>query len=196
MMSRPPQRPIKRPAPQRSGLGGNVVPVHPGPETAVGTAEMDEMMRQFDAALQEQNDPALDRDMREMLRQQFAEALNHQGAVASLPDRGVWMDAVHALQTSGEIDEEEVNQLIRQINHALEPLQRRESQLAIEFSRRLQSEGQDEALAWFRKESQKDTDDGSAAPGAGPAVDPPPLLRTEVVNSRSRRLRGPPDRSR
>jgi hypothetical protein len=167
-------------------------------QAASGDPGMDELMRQFDAALQEmQSDPALDPATRDMLHQQFAQALSDmgtvEGAVADIPDRAMWMDAVQALQASGEVSESEVNDLIRQINQALQPLQRRESQLAIEFSRRLQTEGQDKALAWFRKESKGLADAPKAEAASG--IAPPEKtrrLRTEVVNSRSRHLRGPP----
>lgn len=159
---------------------------------------MDELMQQFDAALQElQDDPSLDRDTRELLRQQFAQALSDVGTgenePAGIPDRAVWMDAVQALQASGDISGSEANDVIRQINHALQPLQRRESQLAIEFSRRLQSEGEEKALAWFREESKHDKDVPVAGGGSRPASPgKSPPLRNEAVNSRSHRLRGPP----
>lgn len=159
---------------------------------------MDELRQQFDAALQDlQNDPALDPAMRETLRQQFAQAMKDvasgESTLAALPDRAMWMDAVQALQASGAVGESEVNELIRQVNQALQPLQRRESQLAIEFSRRIQTEGQEKALAWFREETGKasaeSTKDATPPP---PHSDGSPLLRSEVVNSRSRHLRGPP----
>jgi len=201
MTSRTPKRPAPRPALQRPTMLGSASPASAHaqvPAASGGAPDMTELMQQFDAALQDlQNDPSLDRDTREQLRQQFAQALSDVGTgenvPAGIPDRAVWMDAVQALQASGAVKESEANDLIRQINHALEPLQRRESQLAIEFSRRLQTEGQDKALAWFRKESK----DAADAPRAEPASRPVPSdksrpLRTEVVNSRSRRLRGPP----
>lgn len=173
---------------------------HASPEraqAASGDPGMDELMRQFDAALQEmQSDPALDPATREMLHQQFAQALSDmgtvEGAVADIPDRAMWMDAVQALQASGEVSEGEVNDLIRQINQALQPLQRRESQLAIEFSRRLQTEGQEKALAWFRKESKGLSDVPKAEASRIAPLEKTRPLRTEVVNSRSRHLRGPP----
>jgi hypothetical protein len=173
---------------------------HASPEqaqAASGDPGMDELMRQFETALQEmQNDPSLDRDTREFLRQQFAQTLSDVGSgenePAGIPDRAVWMDAVQALQASGAVKESEVNDLIRQINQALQPLQRRESQLAIEFSRRLQTDGQDEALAWFRKESQQSDNAADAEPSSSFVSPESRPLRAEVVNSRSRRLRGPP----
>lgn len=198
MTQRPPQRPAPRPALQRPTMLDGTS--HASPEraqAASGDPGMDELMRQFDAALQEmQSDPALDPATREMLHQQFAQALSDmgtvEGAVADIPDRAMWMDAVQALQASGEVSEGEVNDLIRQINQALQPLQRRESQLAIEFSRRLQTEGQEKALAWFRKESKGLSDVPKAEASRIAPLEKTRPLRTEVVNSRSRHLRGPP----
>lgn len=198
MTQRPPQRPAPRPALQRPAMLDGTS--HASPEraqAASGDPGMDELMRQFDAALQEmQSDPALDPATREMLHQQFAQALSDmgtvEGAVADIPDRAMWMDAVQALQASGEVSESEVNDLIRQINQALQPLQRRESQLAIEFSRRLQTEGQERALAWFRKESKGLSDVPKAEASRIAPLEKTRPLRTEVVNSRSRHLRGPP----
>lgn len=160
-------------------------------------AGMDDFLRQLDAALQE--DPSLDRDARDALMQQFEDAMSVDGnngggaSLAALADRSLWMDAVQSLQSSGAMGENEANDLIRQINQALQPLQRRESQLAIEFSRRLQTEGEEKALAWFRREAAALSNGGGAERTSvpTPSADVSPL-RSEVVNSRSRRLRGPP----
>lgn len=159
-------------------------------------AGMDDFLRQLDSALRE--DPSLDRDARDALMQQFEDAMGGANngdagaSIAALADRSLWMDAVQSLQSSGAMGENEANDLIRQINQALQPLQRRESQLAIEFSRRLQTDGEEKALAWFRKEAAALNNDTTAEPvSARPSADVSPL-RSEVVNSRSRRLRGPP----
>lgn len=136
-------------------------------------------------------DASLDDDMRALLRQQFELAVDAGVDAAVAPDRSVWMDAVQALQASGELAEDDVNGVIRQINAAMEPLQRRESRLALEFSRRLATDGEESALAWFRSQSRQAE---QAAAGDVPAVSGEVVrpLRGEVVNSRSRRLRGPP----
>lgn len=200
MSQRPPQRPNPRAALQRPAMLGATGPAaSPAQATAaLDDAGINDLMQQFNAALQElQDDPSLDPATRETLQQQFAQALgdmgNVEGAAAGIPDRAMWMDAIQALQASGEVSEDEVNDLIRMINQALQPLQRRESQLAIEFSRRLQTDGEEKALAWFRQSSKEVPQaaavaQGSTAPSRG-ASNP---LRSEVVNSRSRRLRGPP----
>lgn len=159
---------------------------------AAGNAGMDEFLRQLDATLQE--DPSLDRDARDALMQQFEEAMGstHGASAAAFADRSVWMEAVQALQSSGAMGENEANDLIRQINQALQPLQRRESQLAIEFSRRLQTEGEEKALAWFRKEAAALTINATGTERSAPPPADVSPIRSEVVNSRSRRLRGPP----
>lgn len=158
-------------------------------------AGMDDFLRQLDTALRE--DPSLDRDARDALMQQFEGAMSSGNggvpSIAALADRSLWVDAVQSLQSSGAMGESEANDLIRQINQALQPLQRRESQLAIEFSRRLQADGEEKALAWFRKEAAalNNSPETERAASARPSADVSPL-RSEVVNSRSRRLRGPP----
>lgn len=158
-------------------------------------AGMDDFLRQLDTALRD--DPSLDRDARDALMQQFEDAMGatngHAPSIAALADRSLWTDAVQSLQSSGAMGEAEANDLIRQINQALQPLQRRESQLAIEFSRRLQTDGEEKALAWFRKEAAalNNAPEGERAASTRPSADVSPL-RSETIHSRSRRLRGPP----
>lgn len=173
-------------------------PAAPSIAAAAGAdlkAGMDDFLRQLDSALRE--DPSLDRDARDALMQQFEGAMSatNGGApsIAALADRSLWVDAVQSLQSSGAMSESEANDLIRQINQALQPLQRRESQLAIEFSRRLQTEGEEKALAWFRKEaaSLNNAPDAERAASTRPSAEVSPL-RSETIHSRSRRLRGPP----
>lgn len=156
------------------------------------------MQQEFDSALDElAGDASLDQDTRNALRAQFVDAMaaieSNSISAAGVPDRAMWMDAVQSLQESGQLDPGEVDGLIRQINQALAPLQRRESQLAMEFSRRLETDGEDAALAWFRDASDASRDAASARV-AVPAThaDNVAVLRTDVTSSRSRRLRGPP----
>jgi hypothetical protein len=156
-------------------------------------AGLKDFLQQLESSLQD--DPTLDRDSRDALMRQLEDSMGDAGAnaapLATVADRAVWMDAMQALQASGAIDENDANDVIRQINQALQPLQRRESQLAIEFSRRLQTEGEEKALAWFRKEAAILADDAQTERSPLPPAEVAPL-RSDVVNSRSRRLRGPP----
>lgn len=196
MALRPPPR---RPASQVSALRPGMlavpgIPTQPAAEdVAADTRQL--LQQQFQDVLQE--DLGLDRETLELLKVQFGHALEEvqaqQDAHPGIPDRAQWMDAMQALQASGQVSESEVNDLIRQINQALQPLQRRESQLAIEFSRRIGTDGQEKALEWFRQESARaQSSEAEPAASAEAPADVSPLLRSDVVNSRSRRLRGPP----
>lgn len=159
---------------------------------------MEELLQHFESALQDmQQDPSLDAETCDLLRQQFVQTLGDlnsiEGTAAEIPGHAMWIDALQALQAGGDISESEANDVIRQVNHALQPLQRRESQIAIEFSRRLQSEGEGKALAWFHEEQQRAKDAEAAEVAVKPALgETSSPLRNEVVNSRSHRLRGPP----
>ena len=156
-----------------------------------------QLLREFMSVLQE--DPAIDRETRELLQQHFSQALNDAESASEpateIPDSAMWMDAVRMLQAEGAVAENEADELIRQLSQAIQPLQQRESRLAIEFSRRIQDEGHEKALAWFRREASSTSDETKLSASSSqlpPLGDTKPSLRTEVVNSRSRRLRGPP----
>lgn len=161
-------------------------------------AMMAQLMGEFEAVLA--SNPAIDREAREQIQADFSRALEDareaaSGATASLPDRASWSDTVQALQGSGAIGDEEANELIRTFDASLQPLERRESRVALEFARILATEGEEKALAWFRSQAA-----GAAGAGTGAAASTAPrdgageALRAEVVSSRSRRLRGPPRR--
>lgn len=157
----------------------------------------DRLLRDLDAVLR--NEPGIDDEVRQLLQGQFAEALEtaeaNSGAAASVPARADWLDAIEALRQSGLVGDNDVNELVRQIDTALAPLQRRESKLAVEFSRRIQEEGQERALAWFREASQALDGEGAADGAANPSgFAAMPASGSEVIHSRSRRLRGPPVR--
>ncbi|MCD9032386.1 hypothetical protein LDO32_11685 [Luteimonas sp. Y-2-2-4F] len=159
-------------------------------------AGVEALLGQFAAALDE--DASLDAETKEFLKHQFGAALEDTTPAASaleqLGNRTLWVDAVQALQDSGALAEREANDLVRQLEGALAPLQRRESRLALEFSRRMQSEGEEQALSWFREQLQRgESAEADAASSTGiRAPDLAPQLRTDMTQSRSRRLRGPP----
>lgn len=194
-LRRPPRTGNPQPALQQPFvMGGAAVPFAAAAEADV-KAGMKDFLQQLESALGD--DPHLDRESRDALMRQFEEAMAESDGqavpIATVADRGVWMEALQALQASGAIDERDTNDLIRQINQALQPLQRQESQLAIEFSRRLQTEGEEKALAWFRiKAAALAQNDGGEERSPLPATAEVSPLRSETVNSRSRRLRGPP----
>ena len=87
------------------------------------------------------------------------------------------------------LSEDERNALVRQLDAAIDPLQQPDAQVAMEFARRVQRDGETKALEWLREQRA-----ASAADAVDPAKSKAPLLpgRESITRSRSRRLRGPP----
>lgn len=107
-------------------------------------------------------------------------------------DVNAWREAVGALQADGSVDEDSANRLIRELTRALQPLHQRESRMAIEFSRRMDRDGEESAVAWLCSQTgdqEGDADVAGTASSSGSEASP---LRSEVIHSKSRRLRGPP----
>lgn len=203
MVRRPPIR--TRPAPRSEAPGTLAVAepaaagaASPAPDGAVSMESllkeaMQELEQQFQAVLQD--DASLDVETREQFGQLFQQALEDAAASPDLdaePDSAEWVGAVEALRQGGGVADDEANQLIRRINDALAPLQRKESRLAMEFSRRLAADGQEKALAWLR--DAREAEQRASKEAVELPRDNHPSLQDEVVNSRSRRLRGPPRR--
>ncbi len=67
-------------------------------------------------------------------------------------DRNAWRNTVESLQQSSGMSDDEAAQLIRSLNNALDAFESRESQLVLEFTRRIESEGEAAALAWYRNQ--------------------------------------------
>lgn len=203
MALRPPRRPTPTRRPRTEGVqvpGALARGATSSPEPMKALAEandgMHDLIAQFTSALDE--DPSLDPETKAFLREQFGLALDDApdglDLLEQLGNRGVWVEAVQSMQDSGAIAENEANDLVRQLEQAIAPLQSRESKLAIEFSRRMQSDGEDAALEWFRAQvaqGEAEAAQKAATPTAasGDGVLP---LRTEITQSRSRRLRAPP----
>lgn len=197
----------KTPADLQAWAGANAVAGSASADRRGGEAQagfdpaalMGQLLGEFDAVLAA--NPSIDREMREQLQTDFSRALEDAAATAasataSVPDRASWSDTVHALHDNGAIGDEEANELIRTFDTSLQPLERRESRVALEFARLLATEGEEKALAWFRTQAMK-ASAGSADTGAAagaPRENTGAALRSEVVNARSHRLRGPPRR--
>lgn len=155
------------------------------------------LLQTFQSALQQQS--GLDSEDRETLQRMFQEALQQSGApgageTADVADSSTWHDTVESLNRNGMVAQEEAHHLIRSLNDALAPLQRRESRLAMEFSRRIETEGREKALEWFREASKATAEPAgnqqSGPSGFGGAT--VTALPTDAISSRSHRLRGPP----
>lgn len=201
------RRPAIRKAPTRQAP---VVQPQAGPvpdtDAAVSgnaaSASVEAMVQEGMAKLQEQfqeilqGDAGLDAKQREQMGEVFGQVLQ---SAASSPgpasddafDRNRWRETVELLRQSGGVAEDEADELIRTLNDALAPLERRESQLALEFSRRMAADGEQAAIEWLRSQTDRESADQAQEPSRIPQGDHP-SLRSETVRSRSRLLRGPP----
>jgi|GEM_PF-6591518 len=154
-----------------------------------------ELLESFqDVLAQDQN---LDAQTRDTMMEQLVQAM-HEAKVANgpmtIPTSEDWSQAVLGLQQSGELDQTDAEELLGKLNNALKPLERRETKLALEFSKRLVEHGEAEALAWLRAETAKiEAREAKAPVGAAVAQSTDRPLRSETVKSRSRKLRGPPE---
>lgn len=121
---------------------------------------------------------------------------NFEEMFDTLSRKETWTQAIDQLSKRGEIQESEANELIRKIDQALKPLRRRESQIAIEFGRRMQTDGRESALAWYKTETaklRKAEDETSSELGFNGNPQP---QNSDTVQLKSRRPRGPPHRRR
>lgn len=194
--SRQPE-PVQSPAVSEQQAPGPVAVADAG---AAGSVEalvqqgMQKLQEQFQDILQ--GDVDLGPEQREQMGRMFGQALEHAAATPGpasddVFDRGVWRETVETLRQSGGVAEDEADALIRSLNDALEPLERRESRLALEFSRRMAADGEQAAIEWLRRQTDRESVQQAQQSTPIPQDDHP-SPRNEVVRSRSRLLRGPP----
>lgn len=159
---------------------------------------MSELLAQFETLLREE--PDFDQATREALAGQLRDGMVAAvGSTEQLPeglfDKSSWNEAVESLRKMGAISSSEADDVTRRLSEALAPLDRRESKLAVEFSRRLADEGEEKALVWLKQAHTAVASDGSASlsdlAGEAKGLDARPIT-SEITRSRSRRLRGPP----
>jgi hypothetical protein len=165
-----------------------------GADEAEGAIEREvraKLLGMFEDALREESD--MDRDGVEFLLGHFREAVEQASLAPTLdqpkPDRAEWIRTLDALIGQNVLSEDERNALVRQLDAAIDPLQQPDAQVAMEFARRVQRDGETKALEWLREQRA-----ASAADAVDPAKSKAPLLpgRESITRSRSRRLRGPP----
>ena len=191
---RRPVTPRKRPAPEI----GAVTPqaAVPAVDEAVAQEQTrEEAMRQqviadFEASLRETS--SLDGGDLDGLLETFRQAVEETPLdVALTPfDPEDLALALNGLVDNGVLAEDERNDLSRQIDDALGPLQTPDVQMAMEFASRCERDGEEAALEWFRNERSRseDANQGGVAPADASGLP----ARDSIVNSKSRRLRGPP----
>ena len=208
-MARPPRRPIARnPSPATAAVA-RLRPVEDAGAASVaedGRSELDliadGLVEELAAALEDGG--VLDANDRAALRSQVEAVLREQvdataSGHASPPapaasGRSEWIETIEGLRKNGVLTEDDANALVRQLDTILSPAQNKDVELAVEFGRRFQEEGQERALAWFKAQLSATPGEGTAAGGAAKPSDPPLALATAIVNSKSRRVRGPPRR--
>src|SRR5690606_27852607 len=149
--------------------GGERVQVEAG--TSAETAGR-ALLAQFQELLQQEG--SLGQDDRDDLGRVSEQALQDSAsspssAASDAFDASTWRETVEMLLQGGFVEQGEADHLIRSLNEALAPLQRRESRLAMEFSRRVETEGQEKALEWFRQASKAGAESAtSRTSGAAP----------------------------
>lgn len=191
-MARPPRRTVRK-APGSDVVAGQV-PAANGPDAA-GDARAPEVdagaiLAEFESALRDE--PGIGQEGLDFLMPFLRDAVEQaslQPARAEV-EPAAWMSAFDAL-VGDALEEGERNALVRQLNEAVEPFSDDKTKVALEFAKRVQSEGQASALAWLEEQKKKAEKKAAQAP--------PPVERERVpvgagaiTRSRSRRLRGPP----
>lgn len=147
----------------------------------------EQILSQFEAALREQED--LDEEGFEFLMGHLRDAVESASLQPELQelDRNTWIRTFDAL-VGEHLDEGDRNAFIRQLNEAIDPLSSSGVQIATEFARRLQAEGEEAALDWLAE--QRALEQARSQPRDPASEDTP--QRQSITRSRSRRLRGPP----
>ncbi|HST44669.1 MAG TPA: hypothetical protein VLK29_05525 [Luteimonas sp.] len=159
---------------------------------AAGAVDPRAMIDDFTASLA---DIEMDDASREQFGAQFEQAMLDAAAnpkADSGLERSDWLQAVDMLRQMGVVDADESNALVRQLDEAMRPLQKRNVQIALEFSRRCAEDGEEKALEWFRAQSLSTADEASQSPAHTTQNNLP--QGDSILNSRSRRPRGPPVR--
>lgn len=205
MTQRRPQPPRKRPdAGSDVAFATAAVGSAPVPATQAEAAPGFDAQKASEELLQEvrellRAEVELDDDQREAFGAHFAQALQavvqQQAQAGESPDKldkGAWKDALSGMEAEGDVSPTEAADLSRRVEGALLPLERRPTQIALEFSRRMQAEGSEQALAWLREQRAGSDDSQESDQCAAPSGPPVAVGSDDVTRSRSRRLRGPP----
>lgn len=151
-----------------------------------------EFIEAFEAGLLE--DPGMDREDVEHVMQFFRQAVMDaplgSGLTPASPED--FAESLNAMVAGGLLDETTRIDAERQIRDAFAPLQTEEVQIALEYARRLQSEGEERALEWFMAR-RKDVQDQQVAKKANQSPDAAAAAAEySTTRSRARKPRGPP----
>lgn len=110
-----------------------------------------DLQQQFESFLSSEQgmDPA-ERQELARLFQKSMDDVAHAPESAAPFDRNAWRNTVESLQLAGGLDDDDAARLIRSLNDALDAFESTESKVALEFSKRVETHGQAEAVAWLR----------------------------------------------
>lgn len=149
-----------------------------------------QLMSELEGALREQ--PGMDPDGVEFMLGHVRAALDEVTPdQLAAPDRGAWMQALDAFVGQAALSDEDRAALVRQLDAAIDPLQGADASVATEFARRLQADGEQQALRWLKEQQAGARDEDDQAGSAAAEAVATPGAET-ITRSRSRRLRGPP----
>lgn len=109
-------------------------------------------------------------------------------------DVGAWIEQLERLAEGGSVGADDQAALLRQISQLKESCEDQSLQLALEYSERLQRDGEQEAMKWLA-DRQADQTQFQVQKHANELVEKVSSLKQSVTRSRSRRLRGPPGAS-
>ncbi len=164
-------------------------------EEQSGEAELSirrQFIDDFEAGLREE--PGIDRDdidhIMQFFRQAVLDAPLGAGLQPATPED--FAAALNAMVAGGLLDESTRVDAERQIREAFAPLETEEVQIALEYARRLKSDGEERALEWFMAR-RKDVETQSVAKKTNQSVTASAASeKYSTTKSRARRPRGPP----
>lgn len=158
-----------------------------GGESPDGEAKLrKDLLAKLEATVRD--NPDLDAEGREYLMEHYRNAVATAPIEPSLivkPDRKQWIEMLESLQADGLASEEDVAVLVRQFDAAMSPLDSTELELAVEFARRCEQDGEEQALAWM--ESRRAAAAESRRATAATDVD----TRLQPAKPGARRMRSP-----
>lgn len=145
------------------------------------------VLGELEAALRAQ--PGLDAEGLDFALQHFKEAVFSAPLEPHVDAHNAtaWADMLNSLVDSGLLQEADRNDLARDYESATQSLGSPEVARAIEFAKRLEADGEVEALAWLQSQQEDDAAAREQRSSATSAV-----AKDQITRSRSRRVRGPP----
>ncbi len=146
------------------------------------------VLEELEAALREQ--PGLDAEGLDFALKHFKEAVFSAplDPQVDVQNATAWTDMLNTLVDGGLLQEGDRNDLTRDFEAAMHSLAEPDVALAIEFAKRLESDGEAEAIAWLQQ--RRDADDVAACEQQSSTTDV--VAKDQITRSRSRRVRGPP----